>query len=507
MEYLLREKKILIYGAGDAGKLACHVLQNGGTQVAGFIDQRWEKIIELNKLPVFSIEDAKKIEDKNSYLIIITFKNLFQQQEVAESLFQMGYVNILFKPQAILYGTCHDEKLLRISEGHEILLEEDRVPEIPIFSIDGLELSVYSDGAIIEDKGEEIIANIPSELLCNNYEADSPWAYKSFLATYPAVDMYKSFEKSSEKNIEKGINEYIDKVAKLGARVNGLSVDEGWSTHVVAGRATVFQEMKRRKALDFNFFIKNCVEVTEFKNGRFLLNSSGKNRICFLIAEGHLFIPVRMPKKAYEVYLNYKEVNELIEYLKQNVKLKITFPIPHPFFYNYVYDASDYSEKWLMRVGRILSKYYYDIDNRLDFSCYSIIDATLDNGTSSRFFDICGYKVYRINDHNEITTRLDQLFRQSIPDVKEKIAEETEILLLSDRVQNIENILDKYSARFVFYQKWNDEKENLEAIEKQFSIVSIIFKAFWGDKFVEGYFLVKKDFVKEKECNQYADIL
>ena len=88
---ILYNNKIILYGAGGAGKRAVRMLKESGIQILGFSDSneaRWGEAVEGNR--ILDLEQLSKIVKAESAIIIISIENLNSVEQVLEVLDTYG---------------------------------------------------------------------------------------------------------------------------------------------------------------------------------------------------------------------------------------------------------------------------------------------------------------------------------------------------------------------------------------------------------------------------------
>lgn len=490
--YKVNEKKVIIYAAGTVGKLLLSILEKEGIEVYRFVDVRYEKIKELDGIKVESLEWLDTVVNKNDYCVIVTVKNVFEHTEIAKKIFSYGFYNIIYKPISVLNGEDSSDEMNRISRVHEILTDEDRIPAEGIPTLKNVSVSEYYDRAIIRQGNEPCLVHFPVEMIFTNYEPNSPWCYKNIFACYPAIDMYRAFGQSQPTNYKKAIDEYITKVASLGALKENRLIDEAWYKNVVSGRYQVYQEMKKSLALNPGFFEKNSGRVVRLESGHFQLASSGKNRISTLISERMQYLPIEISNADYEIFINQEVCNKVVNYL-ETISEKVFAPISHPFFYRMQCQAPDYLYVWLFSITRLLSKYVYEVQKNVEFESYTVLDALNDDGTTGRFMDYIGYKVKRLFAETPLCTLLDQLFYRDIPMVS--CYTDNKILLWDNRNDNekLKVILEEDKPQICFVQSWTGRDEAVIYEADEYTFRTTVANSIWNGERVEIKLYAKKE--------------
>lgn len=499
MGYELLKKKILIYGCGDKGIKIKNAIEQCGGEIEAYIDARAKDIPNFQGKKVFSPKEVSDLSFPNDYVIIITIKNVFQHNEIASIFQNKGYHNIIFKPLSILNNTTNNAQLFEISAAHETILDNNIIPTKEIPSIAELSLFEFSDQGIIEDNGDELKVYLPSDLFyLKDKKEFGIWKDSNMMCTSPIVDMYIGFRECSPQYYENSINEFVDKHAIPIAISNGMTITADWKDHVIDGRKDVYYSMQTKKMMDPFFFVRHCVSVNTRNRGGFYLSSSGKNRVAFLIAERYKYIPAIIARAEYENFINAQGLSSLTEYISRNNITCFFAPIPHPYFYLQKVQAENYTDIWLMKIGRILSRYFWKQTGQLEFHKTVIYDMLLDEGASSRFFALANYNVIRIRDEDEKERLLDRLFRFSTEQFHQKDAAKSNIsiVMISSKTENIIQKISHLTPLFYFIQVWDSDDEIVQHISKLGYTPYQLFSTYWGTSLVDGYMCTKE----EKNC-------
>lgn len=495
MGYELLKKKILIYGCGDKGIKIKKAVQQCCGEIEAYIDARAESLSVFQGKKVFSPEEVYDFEQKNTYVILIAIKNVFQHNEIATALQNNGYYNIIFKPLSVLNNTTNNIQLLEISAAHEAILDKNTIPRTEIPSIENLSLFEFFDHGVIEENGDELKAYLPGDLFfLRDKQEFGIWKDGNIMCTSPIIDMYIGFRDCSPKYYINSIDEFLNKHAIPVAINNGMTITSDWKDHVIDGRKDVYYSMQTKAILDPFFFIRHCISVNRRNKGGFYLSSSGKNRVAFLIAERYKYIPATISRAEYEYFINLPQLNLLQKYITQNNVTYFFAPIPHPYFYLQKVQATNYTEIWLMKIGRILSRYFWKQTGALKFHKTVIYDALSDEGASSRFFSLSNYQVIRIWDEEEKEKLLDRLFYFETGQFHQDNIEDTSstIIMLSSNIKSTYLKIAHLSPLFYFIQVWNGADDIVHSITEQGYKSYQLFSTYWGASLVDGYMCTKE---------------
>ena len=369
-DFNLIDKKIVIYAAGGVGRAAYTNLMEMGLDIYGFVDMRAELIKYAMGKPVLSIKQVRELDDKDAFLIIITLRNVFEHNRVANMLLSEGFSNLIYKPISILRGDYSDKKNITISDAHDSILIYKTIPGYSIAKTNASILNYFHNDALISKSDCGIKVYIPSELLYTNYAENEKWSVVNFLSSFAAVDLYRTMNSNDYECYEDIFEYYIKQFAYYGASTGGLNTEGEWERIVSDSRIAVYEEMKKVMALNPNFFVDNCTKVRFVKRMKFELTASGKNRVSFLIAQGFRYVPVEMLKEDFNEYLNKGMLYKVQKYLTSKGNPRIFAPIPHPLFYNYGFGvvAENYSDVWIGKVSKEISNIVFAKQQTFDFS-------------------------------------------------------------------------------------------------------------------------------------------
>ena len=399
MLYQFYEKKIILYGTGGLSQKVKKTLNKNGFEVEAYIDRRAEDIITFLNKNVYSLSQAEVIHNKSDYVIIITTKNVFEHNQIAAELLDIGFKNIIFKNYQILQGEEGDEGL---DEAFEYLLNQDRIPEKMIESIEFKTLFSLKDEAYIKDEAQDVYAYLPAFMLFTNTLEDWFWSRVHIGTTFLTVDMYRRFKESCNPEFALICERYIEQFARKGASHLGLNTQGEWETYVIEGRLAVFREMERMLCLSPDFFVKNCPRVQGNPSEGYELISTGKNRVAFLVAKGYEFIPVKMSKECYGEFINISYFNELKKYMEENSVIEFKTTVYHPYLYKFPVKYDRYYELWLERVAKIIVEDVFKKTGKFDFTKKTVKIDCDDDGAASRYFKMLGFQVVNMYPESKL---------------------------------------------------------------------------------------------------------
>lgn len=504
--YIIAEKKILIYGAGDKGGRVLDVLTGENVSVEAFIDKRAQIYNGFHGLPVRSWESLYELEKKDEYVVIVTVKNAYEHNKIAIQLKKIGFNNLIFMPLYVLKGGKDNEVLNTIMRANTDLTDEYKLTFEEITSLARVDLSLLPRQNVVIGVFEgKVKTYIPAELLHMPVGFQSMWQISerdkmlnyNMLVSYYAVYMYEEFARGCVDENAEGLGAYLTE-AEATSRRNGMPVDQVWKDNFISGKLMVFQSMRNQLALHPEFFRENCAEVSFETPSRFRVNGTGKNRISFLLSQGHRYVPVIMSREDYNRYWNEEALREVRDIMGGAPP---EFPIAHPAFFEQYSGAEDLLHLWIIPVARKILEMLRTCFPGKRVSEITCLDRSDDWGNTSRFLSLLGFQVER-RDDLPVTEALDQLFYVP-PESWARAGNNTDIFLYSNRSETGSDSAEKVQeeipagATVCFIQCWDGEEGILQTLYQQgFSVSGRLFSTYWQERPVTGYCLEKKYEIK-----------
>lgn len=487
--FSLFEKKIMIYAAGSVGRRVLKVCHENDLSMAGFIDERAEEIGVFQDYRVYSLEQIASFEEKEEYAIIITVRNVFEHDTIADRLSRLGFANLIFKPYSVLIRSAEDEDNI-IFEAHEMLTERGKVYIEEIPESRSLEKRLIRAAWFIEERNDRIKCYVPSELLFTNEKKETLYNGINLLTCHPVVPLFRAFDAGNAEELERGIDVYVNEFARGGAQNIAINTDGLWEQNVLTGRRKVFSEMAAMQALSDSFFVDFCPEVEWNQNMRLSLISSGKSRACFLIARNMGCVPVWLKKNEWKIFYHEDAVREVRSFLYDNGITVLMAPLPHPAFMNMDHMCYNYKFFWLERTGRFVARYICGKMNKFCFGKYSALYAMEDLGITERFYASQGIKVYRYQRGEELEEYCDRLFYY-VPTNYHK--DKIDFSFVSMKYRSKLNIILHDTRCFCFLLDDQGIDETSQQIDNAgFKIINTLFTAFWMNKEIRGLILCRK---------------
>ena len=406
MKYFsLAGKIILLYGAGTKAKKYYTTLKEQNIPVIGFIDKRGSEIKYHNGLPVFSLEKLKEYANSEDIVIMVDVKNVFEHDEIAMSLMELGFFQLLFRPGRVLRGNANDqEKQLNYIYDQILNGMADFEEKIPI--LDEIRLPVIEDAALIREENDIVIAKIPVPLVYTSNRVINPegWTDSNVSTCYPHIYLFKKMLGIGENS-----SDYIKMCASFALQKD-VAVTEAWKENVIRNRIDVFNNMENSYNFDYDFFARNAVEGT-WNEEKYFNMCSGKHRATFLLAKGQKYIPLKVNKNDYQNYVNYIVAKKVTDIMKRNKCFKLFAPIEHPFFMSYPCENAQLFYQLVIEGTAAFSRFLREQSGKMQFKGKSIFISMDDCGFLRRHFQRMGLIIFSSSGYKatELETALNEL--------------------------------------------------------------------------------------------------
>ncbi len=347
----MNKKRICIYGTGGNGIKVYHVLKDKYA-VEGFIDKRASEIGRIEGEAVWSLEDFNVEKD---CIIIITVKNIFLHDEIVRELIKRGYHYFIFKAGNVLKGNTSEREKI-VDDLYETIVEKKCLPNI--MEVPKTERIEYRfDNKLLICKGESAVkAWCPIELLFN-YENSNDYSGLNMPLFFPLIDLFRFFLGQYGASVDQCKDAVGNFLLYAGEWLynNGREMTETQMNSFLESRRSIFEQMQKMVEVDIDFFKRNCVNVV-YKGKKFFMVSSGRNRVCFLIAKGFKYVPVEMSYDDYEKWCDMEYVKEVEREI--NDKDINTFFALHtnPYLADFRTEFNDYQRLFLIPAATYIYK-------------------------------------------------------------------------------------------------------------------------------------------------------
>lgn len=487
--FRLSEKRIVLYGAASIGLLSKECFEQAGYQIDGFVDKRNDELDSFLGKPVWGIKDTFLDGfKKNDYVIFVSVKNVFDHTNIANNLLENGYHNIIYRPLAAINGVGNERQnaLYRVYDYIESK-EFEKIGLIPqTIEFDRVEAR---NSGLMQDGEETVVCLVSMDMLFTDRKVEeSPWFNKPVLAELPHIDFFRYVAGEPGYTYKR----YMKFCEDSARNTNQIKITEGWRKNVIKNRSSVYSHMTEAMELNGDFFINNAANaIWNHDEGVFNLNS-GKHRAAFFASKRRKYIPLRMTKKMYRDYINESAVKKLEDFFRKKGVTEISYPIPHPFYYEYPCENREFYYGFLYCVIYEMATKLYDKNGKINFQELNVLSLLHDGGFVERFLIKSGCRVLTEIYSNEICVMkcLDRLlfsrvldslnkdftnekFEYAFFDVSEKenlceirriietIKPDICYLILREKCSLRQNVSTMYSSNVVFSSVLNGQRTDV----------------------------------------------
>lgn len=402
--------KIYLYGAASIGKIVYQNLESKGIITTGFIDKRADEIASFLGRPVLTLSDFLQTETKDT-VVVISVKNVFEHDAIAEKFIEKGFCNLIFKPKSVLENRSSVEDK-RVGDIYDALLDGTAVDMENISSTTKLAGYYYKDYALVREDSDTCIAMLPVALLyTNDYDPlVHKWGNVNLYSFFTHDDFFRSLAGIATKSSDLYVNEYC---VYSALQQKDITITEKWRKNVVANRAMIYEQMCLSLELDPDFFYRNPATACWNKERKYFNLTSGKHRCMFLVSKGYYYIPVRIKKADYHEWCRKEQVDRIWETMQENGYNNYDGIVAHPYFYKYSSVGWAFLVSCVHEMSNIISKEIYSRLNKVDFRGYTIVDQMNGFHSISRYFAHSGASVYR-KETNEMDKTIDAIENVSV---------------------------------------------------------------------------------------------
>lgn len=491
-------KKIVIYGGGGNSDHLVRLFKREGVEPECIIDKRARELGSIEGVAVITLDEFAKVDYlPENVVVIISVKNVFSHTGIAASLIGMGFDNIIYKPYGILQGKS-DPEWDSVNDAYEKLIENETYEEGKIiYASRSDHLMAVQDDAFVSENGGEVLCFVPAELL-ENYKRDDAYRLIPMSAFYPIVDMYRYMFGEETGESWESICEHFMLYSGDWLERTSRHLTDSLKRSMIRSRTDVFGQMQGRIDRDREFFNKNCVRVRK-RIAAFYLESSGRNRVSFMIARKMKYLPVKMSLSDYSEWTDSSRIDRFKIFLEKNCITSLYSTVPHPYFYSFPVENADYERQFCMRVIMMIVK-------DLHFSCrkhlgdHDIIDleeyknkrddlriytALRDDGIMGRLLIIHGFsccRSYPDEEQRKISEALDDLV--NVGSLATDIAIDESDILIADR-EDLTAVIGRFKGKKIYCVTKDDGTGNEHRLTG-FVHVGCFMKGVWNCKTVRG---------------------
>lgn len=417
---LKKEDNIFIYGAATTGAIVYHQLIKKGFKVSGFIDMRADEIDNYYSLPVINMKQLDSdINEKENSVIIIAIKNVFEHEKIARELWNIGYKKLLFRPYKELNSENQTQGL---SYSYDRLI--NGIFPVEIYDIEKFEKKEFVDRAIIYEKDDYVVANIPVFYVYTDNYANKNiiWGDIPCVGLLPHIGLFRFFNGKDNRFYK----EYMKFCREAAERSGGILTSAEWEKSVYNNRLDVFNHMEYMWEFEPDFFVKNAVWAQFNENGYFNIKS-GKHRIVYMIVKGKFYIPLKIKKMEYKKWVDNQPAAKILDKLDNFEKLPST--LGNPYLYDFPCKSSKFYQKVLSEIlFSIFEKEYFKY-KRFDLKNKKVVFHNTPLSLYADIFYSLGFRVFIVESNSSYQKLLYEMFGDKVTFGWDKVEMENDIYL------------------------------------------------------------------------------
>lgn len=398
---ITKETALLIYGGGEVGNSCYRKLKEQEYYVLAALDQNkaGEHIVE--GLYTYRLGTEPAAIDRENCIVVICLANGMLHKEVADKLYSMGYMYIVFLP---MRHCMEDVKKRVLTRLYNSFLAAD--PELLEYMVSDYgqyaTTQIDTQSSIIREAANHLTVWMRLEMLFS----ESVVLWQGDRTKIHTKDLYK------DRNIACGnpcktLFDYFALQADScdiyfdSKKEPGLSCVE--KNQELCQRETLYRLFRREYEKGMDFFIEGAPPV--IWNPRNYCNLvGGHHRTLFLLHKGHNLFPVKMKKEDFERWLNIEVFRELEQYICVNKIEEFYAPLPHPCFLNF---PAKWEDQGRSKLAELL-RYFADCD----ISGMTVLDLSDDQGYFARNMDRIGAKETTFYNEDTRETELADLLNR-----------------------------------------------------------------------------------------------
>lgn len=281
-------------------------------------------------------------------ILFIAFQNALQHDDVAESMYQQGFNDMLFLPTQ---GCINDKKADLMRRVYNSLLYGCIDENILIPSYDEVKnRALRIENGIINNEFGMVTfwARLESIFVNNVCIRKNQCGLQYYGVNLMLVEHYRSLFELMEGKEERQehLKEYFETQSYLDAEGNIIK-------EKMVDRYQLFLMYKREinKGMDFFISSASIVEGNEYGG---LHIKEGLHRAVFLMTQNLAYIPVMMSEKEFNKRYSNGVLEKVQEFfMRKGIKKTVT-PVAHPAFYSFPAEKENREPSVLMAVIRFL---------------------------------------------------------------------------------------------------------------------------------------------------------
>lgn len=398
---LTPKSKVIIYGAGGLGCKRAKELMEAGYHVVGFLDKKADSRKVLLNLPIYLPQDLTFFSSsREDTIIIICIHNALWHQDIALSLNELGYENILFLPIGERYVS---DMRMKLDDGYKYFADQnyEKIDTLPTYST-LVNIDLLINDAVIEENSKFVTVWMELTSIFTNEELKergnkltNTYGDISICTLTPYIELFK-FCKYGEGDISL----YCEAFKEVQNTSDVYTIDE-----FIQDRLELYEIFRSELNKGIDYFI-NAAPLLKWNSQYYHFNVvEGHHRLVFLMVEGLRKVPVKISRKDFDTWANSQTFYKCKEFIRRHKIQKWEAPISHPGFYNFEYTGEKVNPTILMILQRSLGL--------LDFSAVTFGDLSYSGGYYARAFKSMGcstvYCFDNSSEHMEFTRLLNKL--------------------------------------------------------------------------------------------------
>lgn len=364
---ITRKTKIIIYGAATVGGQFFSTLTRQGYTVAYFVDRRADEIENYFGIKVINTEEFfSRCKCDDDYVIIISIKNVFEHDDVANLFITKGYYNLIYKSTKLLKGKGEKKDVI-LGEIFDSLFEKEGFPEENTFLPLSTTISFlpFSDDTVKYFDDDTVQNRVPLAFIFSDKSKDEKaiWADINYMGLLPHLNFFNCLLGSKKYDHKM----YLEFCHACAERSGGIKPTKRWEEGVLENRINVGHNMEMEMWSGTDFFDEASPYV-ELSDAGVFNTCSGKHRVTYLIAKGNFFVTLKMKEEDYYKWVNMEKAYEIYNYLKTYNVRKLEVPIMNPYFYKYPCDNAIFYYNMQKEIIRYIYEFYYCSGHRFNFN-------------------------------------------------------------------------------------------------------------------------------------------
>lgn len=301
-------ESVVIYGAGERGKLFADLFYKNGFQIKAILDKKADLLepIRINNAITIPIVDPNQyvIESENE-IVIISLSNGVHHEIIAEFLYKVGFKKIIYIP----FRMENNKRLMSDMRQifNEILEGKCLYDNVPEYS----DITVVSFNCITSKKSHLIYMPVENIFTQENFEVGL-----ENLNGVEYVKRKKVMETAGENllNFKRyiGLYQYLDNAENdcseyLDTQISNIENVHRERERILQDRYALFNIFEKAFAVNRDFFEDSAPTAAWNKKGYFNI-IDGHHRAMYLVYKGVWDIPIRIREQDRQYISLWKQI-------------------------------------------------------------------------------------------------------------------------------------------------------------------------------------------------------